>query len=71
MARGSSVSDLQTIGYCLLSIAVTLAATIFSATLTGRAFDVFVMSLIGTGLGGAICTWMGWKLRRPVSDLVK
>lgn len=71
LEQGAPVSDLLTIGLCLLSAAVTLLATILSTKLEGQTFTLFFCALLIVGLGGAICTFLGWHLRTSTKELVR
>jgi hypothetical protein len=71
LAQGAPVSDLFTIGLCLLSSGVTLLATLLSTALSGQTFTLFFCALLIVGLGGAICTFLGWRLRTSTKELVR
>ena len=71
LERGSAVSDLLTIGYCLFSAAATIAAALFSAPMPDLTFILFVCSLIIFTLSGFICTLIGWKTKISAGELVK
>lgn len=69
LEQGAPVSDLLTIGLCLLSAALTLLATLLSTSLPGQTFVLFFCALLIVGLGGAICTFLGWRLRISTREL--
>jgi hypothetical protein len=69
LEQGSPVSDLLTIGLCLLSAAVTLLATLLSTSLPEQTFLLFFCALLIFGLVGAICTFLGWRWRISTKKL--
>jgi hypothetical protein len=69
LEQGAPLSDLLTIGLCLLSAAVTILATLLSTALTGQTLTLFFCALLIVGLGGAICTFLGWRLRTSTKEL--
>jgi hypothetical protein len=71
LEQGAPVSDLLTIGLCLLSAALTLLATLLSTSLPGQTFVLFFCALLILGLGGAICTFLGWRLRTSTRELAR
>ncbi len=71
LEQGTSGSDLFTIGLCLLSSAVTLLATLLSTSLSGETLTLFFCSFLIVGLGGAICTFLGWRMRTSTKELVR
>jgi hypothetical protein len=71
LEQGAPVSDLFTIGLCLLSAAVTLLATMLSTSLSDHIFTLFFCALLIVGIGGGICTFLGWRLRSGVKELVR
>jgi Flp pilus assembly protein TadB len=71
LEQGAPVSDLLTIGLCLLSAALTVLVTVLSTSLTAQTFTLFFCTLLITGLGGAICTFLGWRLRTNTKELVR
>lgn len=71
LEQGAPVSDLLTIGLCLLSAALTLLATLLSASLAGQTFVLFFCALLIFGLSGAICTFLGWRLRISTRELAR
>lgn len=71
LEQGAPVSDLLTIGLCLLSAAVTLLATLLSTSLPGQTFVLFFCALLIVGLCGVICTFLGWRLRTSTRELAR
>jgi hypothetical protein len=71
LEKGAAVSELFTIGLCLLSSFVTILATLMSTSLTGQIFTLFFCALLIVGLTGAICTFLGWRLRTSAKELVR
>lgn len=71
LEQGSPVSDLLTIGLCLISVAVTLLATLLSAPLPDKTFMLFFCALLIFGLVGAICTFLGWRGRISTRELAR
>jgi hypothetical protein len=71
LEQGAPVSDLFTIGLCLLSCAVTILATLLSASLSGTTLTLFFCTLLITGLIGGICTFLGWHGRINTRDLAR
>lgn len=71
LEQGSPVSDLLTIGLCLLSVAVTLLSTLLSTTLPDKTFLLFFCALLIFGLMGAICTFLGSRLRISTKELAQ
>lgn len=69
--HGTPVSDLLTIGLCLLSAAVTILATLLSASLPGDKFTLFFCALLIVAISGAVCTFLGWRLRTSTKELVR
>ena len=63
LEQGAPVSDLATIGLCLLSAAVTLLVTILSTSLPDKHYVLFFCSLLITAIAGGICTFIGWRGR--------
>jgi len=71
LEQGTPVSDLLTIGLCLLSAAVTILATLLSTSLSGQTFTLFFCALLIVGIGGAICAFIGWRLRASTKELAR
>jgi hypothetical protein len=71
LEQGSPISDLLTIGLCLLSAALTVLATLLSTTLAPTTLTLFFCTLLITGLGGAICTFLGWRMRTSTKELAQ
>lgn len=71
LEKGSVASDLFTIGLCLLSAAVTVVATLLSTTLANHSFTLFFCALLVFGLAGAICLFLGWRMRKSTKALVR
>ncbi len=71
LEQGAPFSDLLTIGLCLLSADVTLLATLLSTSLSGQTFTLFFCALLIFGISGAICTFLGWRLRTSTQALVR
>lgn len=71
LEQGTPISDLLTIGLCLLSAALTLLTTLLSAPLPQLPLLLFFCTLLIFGLGGAICTFLGWRLRTSTRDLAR
>jgi hypothetical protein len=69
LEQGAPVSDLLTIGLCLLSAALTVLVTLLSTPLPWQTFVLFFCALLILGLGGAICTFLGWRLRASTREL--
>jgi hypothetical protein len=59
LALGAPVSDLLTVGLCLLSAALTILATLLSTTLSDLKFILFFCALLIFGVAGGICTLLG------------
>jgi hypothetical protein len=70
LARGSVVSDLLTIAYALLSVAVTLLATLLSTTLDDLRLTHFFCAFLIFTIAGVICFIIGWRTRESVKSLV-
>lgn len=70
LEQGELVSDLLTIGLCLLSAAITLLATLLSASLAGTILVLFFCAMLITAIGGGICTFLGYRSRTSVKVLV-
>jgi hypothetical protein len=71
LALGTPVSDLLTVGLCLLSAALTILATLLSTTLSDLKFTLFFCALLIFGLAGGICTFLGCRLRTGTTELVR
>ncbi len=71
LEQGAPLSDLLTIGLCLLSADVTVLATLLSTSLPDLTFVLFFCSLLILGLAGAVCTFLGWRLRTNAKELVR
>lgn len=71
LEQGTPISDLLTIGLCLLSAALTLVATLLSTSLPSQMFTLFFCAFLVVGLGGAICTFLGWRLRTSTKELAR
>jgi hypothetical protein len=71
LEQGAPVSDLLTIGLCLLSAALTVLATLLSTPLLQFTFTLFFCALLICGLGGGICTYLGWRMRTSTTKLVQ
>lgn len=69
LEQGAPVSDLLTIGLCLLSAALTLLATLLSTSLSGTKLTLFFCALLITGLVGVICTLLGCRGRISTKEL--
>lgn len=69
LEQGAPVSDLLTIGLCLLSAALTLLAALLSTSLSGTTLTLFFCALLITGLIGLICTFLGWRGRISTKEL--
>jgi hypothetical protein len=69
LEQGAPVSDLLTIGLCLLSATVTILATLLSMSMPSVTLTLFFCALLIFGLGGAICTFLGWRLRTSTKEL--
>lgn len=69
LEQGSPISNLLTIGLCLLSAAITLLATLLSTALPERIFLLFFCALLIFALIGAICSFLGWRLRISTKEL--
>jgi hypothetical protein len=70
LGKGSAVSDLLTIGYCLLSVAATVLVTLLSTTLPQLTLILFFCSLLIFTIAGGICLVIGWRTRISVATLV-
>ena len=71
LEQGAPVSDLLTIGLCLLSADVTVLATLLSTPLAGQSLTLFFCALLIFGISGGICTFLGWRLRTHTRELVR
>lgn len=71
LEQGAPVSDLLTIGLCLLSAALTILATLLSTSLAGTTLTLFFCALLITGIIGAICTYLGWRGRIGTRELAR
>lgn len=71
LEQGSPVSNLLTIGLCLLSAAVTLLTTLLSTVLPEKSFLLFFCAFLIFGSIGAICTFLGWRLRINTTELAR
>jgi hypothetical protein len=71
LVQGSPVSDLLTIGLCLLSAALAILITLLSAGLSGTLLTLFFCGLLITGIIGAICTFLGWRGRISAKELAQ
>lgn len=71
LEQGAPISDLLTIGLCLLSADVTVLATLLSTSLPDLTFVLFFCSLLILGIAGAVCTFLGWRLRTNTKELVR
>ncbi len=71
LEQGTPVSDLLTIGLCLLSSALTLFCTLVGTPLPTHTFTLFFCSFLIVGLGGGICTFLGYRLRKSTKELTR
>jgi hypothetical protein len=71
LEQGAPVSDLLTIGLCLLSAALTILVTLLSTSITGTTLTLFFCALLITGIIGAICTYLGWRGRISARELAR
>jgi hypothetical protein len=71
LEQGGPISDLLTIGLCMLSADVTVLATLLSTSLPEFTFVLFFCVLLILGLGGGVCTLLGWRLRTSTKELVR
>lgn len=71
LEHGTPLSDLLTIGLCLLSAAVTILATLLSTSLSGQTLTLFFCALLIFGISGGISTFLGWRLRTSTKELVR
>jgi hypothetical protein len=71
LESGAPVSDLLTIGLCLLSAALTLLATLLSTSLTAVTLPLFFSAFLITSIIGGICTHLGWRGRVRTGELAK
>src|SRR5205085_208577 len=62
---------LLTIGLCLLSAGVGFLTAILSTPLPQFIFVLFFCSLLILSIAGAICTFLGWRLRTNTKELVR
>jgi hypothetical protein len=71
LEQGAPVSDLLTIGLCLLSADVTVVATLLSTSLPQLTFVLFFCAMLILGIAGAICTFLGWRFRTNLTKLAR
>jgi hypothetical protein len=71
LEQGAPFSDLLTFGLCLLSADVTVQVTLLSTPLPELTFVAFFCALLILGIAGAICTFLGWRLRTSTKELVR
>jgi hypothetical protein len=71
LEQGAPVSDLLTIGLCLLSSALTVLITLLSTPLSGTTLTLFFCGLLISGLVGAICTYLGWRGRTSTREMAQ
>jgi hypothetical protein len=71
LEQGTPVSDLLTIGLCLLSAALTILATLLSTPLSGQTLTLFFCALLIFAIGGGICAFLGWRLRASTKELAR
>src|SRR5262249_32742650 len=71
LESGAPVSDLLTIGLCLLSAALTLLATLLSTSLTAVTLPLFFSAFLITSIIGGICTHLGWRGRGRTGELAR
>jgi hypothetical protein len=69
LEQGAPISDLLTIGLCLLSATITILATLLSASLTGQTLTLFFCAMLIFGIIGATCTFLGWRVRTSTKEL--
>lgn len=70
LEQGAPLSYLLTIGLCLLSADVTVLATLLSTPLPELTLVLFYCTLLILGISGTICTFLGWRLRTNMAELV-
>jgi hypothetical protein len=71
LEQGAPISDLLTIGLCLLSADVTVLATLLSTSLPELTFVLFFCALLILAIAGGVCTYMGWRLRTNTRELAR
>jgi hypothetical protein len=71
LEKGAPISDLLTIGLCLLSAALTVLITLLSTSLSGTTLTLFFCGLLISGLIGAICTFLGWRGRTSTREMAR
>lgn len=71
LEQGTPISDLLTIGLCLLSAALTLLVTLLSTSLPSQIYTLFFCAFLIVGLGGGICIFPGWRLRTSTKELAR
>lgn len=71
LEQGAPVSDLLTIGLCLLSAAVTILATLLSTSLSGQTLTLFYCTLLILAISGGICSYLGWRSRVSTKHLAR